>query len=128
MAPKPCKQCGAPTTNPTYCKQCTRTKEQGRTKPGRDRYAGGWRYQSEQIRQEWIHIHGFICPGFNLDQWHKPPHPATDLVVDHDIGVLCRKCNSSKAATYDKQRAKQRHPTNQTKPGYNPKHKTDPTT
>ena len=28
------------------------------------------------------------------------PHPATDLVVDHDLGVLCRSCNSSKAATH----------------------------
>jgi hypothetical protein len=34
----------------------------------------------------------------------RPGHPAYDLVVDHDLGVLCRSCNSSKAATYDRER------------------------
>jgi 5-methylcytosine-specific restriction enzyme A len=45
--------------------------------------------------------HGDWCPGFGL-----PAHADADLVVDHDVGVLCRSCNGRKAATVDKQRAR----------------------
>ena len=34
----------------------------------------------------------------------RPAHPAYDLVVDHDLGVICRQCNSHKAATHDRER------------------------
>jgi len=41
-----------------------------------------------------------MCPGWGGD----PPHDATDLVLDHDVGVLCRSHNSRKGATVDKER------------------------
>jgi hypothetical protein len=47
--------------------------------------------------------HGQVCPG-----WGRPAHESTDLVVDHDVGPLCRSCNSRKAATVDKARARDR--------------------
>lgn len=40
----------------------------------------------------------------------RPPHPAYDLVVDHDLGVICRQCNSHKAATHDRGRSKKTAP------------------
>lgn len=50
---------------------------------------------------------GYYCPGWRLPDYPgHSPHPATDLVVDHDLGILCRSCNSSKAATHDRDRAK----------------------
>ena len=66
-------------------------------------YAGNWRYNSQQLRLEWIAIHGHWCPGWQIEgHTGRPAHPATDLVVDHDLGVMCRSCNSHKAATYDR--------------------------
>lgn len=50
--------------------------------------------------------HGDWCPGYE-----RPPHPSSDLTADHiievaaggddhgDLQVLCRSCNSTKAAT-----------------------------
>jgi hypothetical protein len=40
----------------------------------------------------------------------RPGHPAYDLVVDHDLGILCRSCNSSKAATFDRERRRNQPP------------------
>ena len=109
MAKRPCFECGAPTPNPTRCEPCRRSYERGRTKGRgrREEYAGDWRYQSKQLRLEWISINGYYCPGWAIPNYQgHHPHPATDLVVDHDLGILCRSCNSSKAATHDRDRAK----------------------
>ena len=115
MPQRPCIKCGAPTPNPTRCEPCRRAYERGRSKARgqRDEYAGAWRYQSQQLRLEWINLYGYFCPGWNIQGWTgRPPHPATDLVVDHDLGVMCRSCNSSKAATHDRGRSRKTPPAN----------------
>ena len=120
MPQRPCIKCGGPTPNPTRCEPCRRAYERGRSKQRgrREEYAGGWRHHSQQLRIEWITIHGYHCPGWTMPNYPgHGPHPATDLVVDHDLGVLCRSCNSSKAATHDRERSgrtQQQPPTSDT--------------
>jgi len=61
-----------------------------------------------RLREEWVASHGLVCPG-----WQRGAHAVAsiaDLTVDHVIArvhggkhgplaVLCRSCNSSKAAS-----------------------------
>ena len=68
-----------------------------------ERYDYQWRKQSKAIREAWVKEYGWLCPG-----WRRTPHHSTDLVVDHDRGVLCRSCNAVKANTFD--RGKGSHP------------------
>jgi hypothetical protein len=68
------------------------------------------RTHAEQLRRARVVVghrsqHGSMCPGYR-----RPPHLADDLTADHIIAigrggppdgpltVLCRSCNSSKAA------------------------------
>ena len=67
------------------------------------RYDRAWAANSKATRAAHVAQHGWTCPGYKRD-----PHPSTDLVVDHDLGVLCRTCNAVKASTEDA--AKQRGP------------------
>jgi 5-methylcytosine-specific restriction enzyme A len=67
-------------------------------------YNHRWATHASATIADWRAEHGDWCPG-----WQIPGHHATDLVVDHDIGVLCRQCNSRKAATHDKQRRNTPH-------------------
>lgn len=99
MAPRPCMDCGKPTSN-TRCQACEATRQRGRNQT-RPHYQGDWAALSKKIRAEWVATNGWVCPG-----WHTPPHPATDLVTDHvtarsrhALTVLCRSCNSRKSAT-----------------------------
>lgn len=115
MAKRRCENCGGWVTPPTQCQPCRRTYERGRSRGRgrREEYAGNWRYNSQQLRLEWITLHGYNCPGWTMPNYPgRPPHPATDLVVDHDLGILCRSCNSSKAATHDRARATPPNPPN----------------
>jgi len=108
MAKRRCENCGGWITPPTQCQPCRRTYERGRARGrgSREEYAGNWRYNSQQLRLNWIALHGYNCPGWTMPNYPgRPPHPATDLVLDHDLGILCRSCNSSKAATHDRARA-----------------------
>lgn len=107
MAKRRCEKCGGWITPPNPCQPCRTLYERGRSKGRgtRDEYAGNWRYNSQQLRIQWITLHGYNCPGWHIEGWTgRPPHPATDLVVDHDLGVMCRSCNSHKAATHDRHR------------------------
>lgn len=63
------------------------------------RYGSSWRTTSRTTIAEHIARHGPTCPGY-----HRPAHtvPATHLVTDHDLGVLCRSCNAAKANTEDR--------------------------
>lgn len=64
------------------------------------RYNGEWRSFSRALREAHVIEHGHVCPG-----WDRDSHELEDgggLVVDHDVGVLCRSCNAVKAATFDK--------------------------
>ena len=99
MAPRPCIDCGTP-TNTTRCEPCEGQRQSTRNQR-RTHYHGDWPALSRQLRQQWVEQHGWVCPG-----WHREPHDATDLVVDHvtprsrhQLTVLCRSCNSRKSAT-----------------------------
>jgi hypothetical protein len=90
-----CLDCGTLTPN-TRCPTCTRTRSNQRQRP---EYEGNWRTQSQHTRTAWVATHGWWCPG-----WDRTPHESHDLVVDHDVGVLCRSCNGAKAGGYDKRK------------------------
>ncbi len=64
------------------------------TKPA---YRGSWRRQAERIIADHRRIYGNYCPG-----WGRTAHWSDDLVLDHDLGPLCRPCNSRKAILYDR--------------------------
>jgi 5-methylcytosine-specific restriction protein A len=57
----------------------------------RAKYGGAWQAISRAAIREHRAEHGDWCPG-----WRTDPHPATDLVLDHQVGVLCRSCNTRK--------------------------------
>lgn len=95
---RPCLSCGTPTTS-SRCTRCANANDRQRWADGKgQRYNTEWRKHSTATRQAWVEAHGWICPG-----WQRTAHPSRDLVVDHDVGVMCRQCNAVKAATYDKQ-------------------------
>ena len=105
MPKRTCLGCGAVTTNGSRCEGCqikrvNRPDTPERTAHKQRTYNTAWRKASKAIRQAWLEQYGPVCPG-----WATPAHPSTDLVVDHDVGVLCRKCNSRKAATHDRPKA-----------------------
>lgn len=79
------------------CSTCQRARDRRRWQTKRHRYDTAWRATSKQTRDEHLATHGPTCPGYA-----RPAHPATDLVVDHDLGVLCRTCNAVKANTADR--------------------------
>lgn len=107
MPKKPCitTNCPGYATSGPRCKACATRWDATRTTrraPQRQAaYGGSWRRNSERIRKEWVASKGWVCPGYGP---HHPPHPSTDLVVDHDLGVMCRAANGIKAATVDRHR------------------------
>lgn len=100
MPPRPCLECGTP-SNGTRCPSCEARKQQTRNQ-ARPHLQGDWPALSRQLRAEHVAQHGWTCPG-----WHTPPHPSTDLTVDHILArtntegyrVLCRSCNARKSIT-----------------------------
>ena len=105
MPTRRCLGCGQLTTDGSRCKACELKRNAAyEASPARrnykkQRYGGTWQAKSKAIRQAWVQRHGWVCPG-----WQRLPHASSDLVVDHDVGVLCRTCNAKKAATADKAR------------------------
>ena len=102
MAKRPCIDCSTPTPD-ARCPRCRQAHDARRWQAKAHTYDTEWRKLSRRTRAAWVDAHGWICPG-----WDRGTHPSTDLVVDHDVGVLCRGCNATKAATHDKQRAAER--------------------
>lgn len=96
---RPCPDCGAPRRGPT-CRCGWRAKT---TRPDLQRASS--KRRSRDAVAAHVAAHGWVCPG-----WQRPPHTATDLTWDHTTAVhagghpdgpgtvLCRPCNSSKAA------------------------------
>jgi hypothetical protein len=106
MAARRCQQCGT-LIRTSRCRTCARAADKHRATlrgpRARPEYAGNWRYNSAQQRAQHIQLHGWNCFGLNHPGCPPiPPHPATDLVLDHDFGVMCRQCNAIKANTYDR--------------------------
>jgi len=105
---RPCLEPGCPqltsrTRCPAHAAERQRLVDQTGAAVHRAAYGGGWKRAARAAVKAHVAAHGWFCPG-----WDRPSHPAADLVVDHDVGVLCRKCNSAKAGSYDKQRARAR--------------------
>ena len=98
---RPCLDCGALTENRSRCRRCQAKAVRGtpKVRASSAYYDRAWRDHSRRLREAWVEGNGWVCPG-----WKRPAHASTDLVVDHDVGVLCRGCNGVKAATFDKQR------------------------
>jgi hypothetical protein len=69
------------------CDTCRRTKRN-------TRYPNTWPTQSRDAIATHVATHGHVCPGY-----HQDPHPSTDLTLDHEVGVLCRACNTRKRNT-----------------------------
>lgn len=112
MTARRCEQCGALFRTPR-CQPCTRAANKHRAtlraRTPRPEYAGAWRYNSQQLRTQHIALHGYVCFGLHIPNCPiVDTHPAHDLVVDHDLGVICRQCNAIKANTYDRARHNQR--------------------
>jgi 5-methylcytosine-specific restriction protein A len=88
-----CLDCGRSHRNVSRCDDCLRAN--------RGVYGVEWQALSVRMRAEHVEAYGLWCPG-----WEVPAHSvptAASFVLDHDIGVCCRSCNSRKAATYDKE-------------------------
>jgi 5-methylcytosine-specific restriction endonuclease McrA len=105
-----CPGCSRLTNRGGRCTSCMRQPNRERNARRRD---GGhtdpaWQRLSRTVLTAWRAKYGDLCPG---DE-HHPPHPCTDLTVDHihplskgssltdqaNLRVLCRSANSAKAA------------------------------
>lgn len=96
---RPCLDCGKPTHEGSRCGSCKRAQDRARWQTKRNRYDTEWRKHSKQLRDAHIAACGWWCPGWGPTH---PSHASTDLVVDHDDGVMCRSANALKANTVDK--------------------------
>lgn len=97
--PSSCPQCGTITTG-----DCpTHPRPPRPRKPYRAKYHGSWPTEAKARIAAHRANHGDLCPG-----WARDPHPIdpTAWTCDHDLGPLCRSCNSRKGATIDKERAR----------------------
>lgn len=89
MPTRPCLRCGGLTSNRTRCATCESAHQSVRNQR-RVWYHHGWQAESKAKRDAWVAEHGWVCPGLRDD----PPHPATDLELDHTTGlVLCHRHN-----------------------------------
>jgi 5-methylcytosine-specific restriction protein A len=82
----------------TRCPPCDRTHRTRYTHRNQQ-YRGTWPTTAARRIANYRARHGDICPGYGTE-----PHPTTDWVCDHDLGPMCRSCNSRKAATTDRAR------------------------
>ncbi len=99
MPLRPCLDCGKPTPK-TRCAACEAARQHARNQ-SRPHYQGDWAALSKTLRDVHVAQHGWVCPG-----WQVPPHPSTDLTVDHvtarsrdQLQVLCRPCNARKSVS-----------------------------
>lgn len=102
---RPCLDCGRATHEGSRCGNCKRAKDRQRWDTKRSTYDAAWRKHSKKLRDAHVATWGWWCPGWGPTH---PAHASTDLVVDHDDGVLCRGANALKANTVDRGKP---HPT-----------------
>lgn len=104
---RPCLTCGTSTSTGPRCPNCETAHHQRRNANPRrrSRYGGNWATHAKQTIAAHRHAHGDICPG-----WRRPPHPIhpADWTCDHDLGPLCRSCNSTKAGATETPRGRGR--------------------
>ena len=110
MPKRPCLDCGKLTANASRCDDhqaaWQAAQDRRRGSASSRGYGSTWRRTAAQIIQHHKTIYGNWCPGYKV-----AGHPADDLTVDHivpkvrggtdaasNLRVLCRPCNSRKAA------------------------------
>lgn len=99
MPSRPCLDCGTPSKG-ARCPTHQREWEARRWRAKSKRYrTNGWESYSKQARANHLATYGPLCPGYAVPRHYVDP---ADLVVDHDLGVMCRRCNSRKAAIHDR--------------------------
>jgi hypothetical protein len=100
MAYRPCLDCGG-ATKKARCADCERSRDRQLWASGKgDRYDTAWRRHSRRTIADHIAAVGPVCPGWSVGAHVVEP---SAFVCDHDVGPLCRSCNSRKAATFDKE-------------------------
>jgi hypothetical protein len=85
------------------CAQQERARDRQRGTTAQRGYGYAWQQHARQAIADHLATHGLLCPGFDRDA-HVVD--LRSLCCDHDLGVMCRSCNSRKGATSDKQRAR----------------------
>lgn len=110
MPQRPCLDCGRLHRNSSRCDSCQATwdaaHEQRRGSAAARGYGPAYRKVAAEIMAAHQRAWPGICPG-----WRREPHQSDDLTVDHiipksrggtdaheNLQVLCRACNSAKAA------------------------------
>lgn len=98
MPKRRCLDCGE-LADASRCPTCTRANDRKRRHAlgYAERYDTTWRTHAAAMRAQHVAQHGNWCPG-----WGVAPHESADLVVDHDLGVMCRACNGRKARVHDR--------------------------
>lgn len=86
MPPRRCLECGVLVRGASRCPAHRRAQ--------RAKYAGDWPERARRAITAYRLTHGDVCPGWG----RRPPHPiaAGDWTCDHEVGPLCRSCNTSK--------------------------------
>lgn len=108
MPKRPCLDCSRLTTNASRCDICGaaygRRVNAYRGSATNRGYGYKWQQQAVVVLNRHRAVHGELCGGYLV-----PPHPASDLTVDHiipkavggtdddeNLQVLCRGCNGRK--------------------------------
>jgi 5-methylcytosine-specific restriction protein A len=88
-------------TTATRCTVCQGRANARRNQAKATHYDATWRDLSRRLIRARRAQYGDVCPG-----WNRDPHPVDihDWTCDHDVGPLCRSCNSNKGATVDRDR------------------------
>ena len=65
----------------------------------RPQYGNAWERFAKAAIASYRLVHGDLCPG-----WRVGPHPIhpSQWTCDHDLGPMCRSCNSRKGALLDR--------------------------
>lgn len=77
-----------------HAKEKLRQTEAKRIRPPDRGYGGDWRRNARRVVDEWLATQGLVCPGWQCDAHEVSKR--YDLCVDHDVGILCRRCNGRK--------------------------------
>jgi hypothetical protein len=100
---RPCLDCGRLTSG-SRCP--THEAQRNASRRGREKYDAAWVKLSKRAIAEHLATYGPVCPGWGREAHVVDPK---SFVTDHDPAphgtVMCRGCNSRKAALHDRPRA-----------------------
>lgn len=102
MTRRACLRCGTPfTVNGRQKSYCT-THQPKDIAPALRGYDSEWVKRSKQLRAEHISKYGDVCLGTEWCDIRNVAHVCYTLVLDHDLGIMCRVANSRKGGGFDK--------------------------